>query len=67
MFHNKWLTLVERGKNDLGIKGYLKCDLFMFSESEPIDNLSLSTSLNNSNTQAIEINKRFVRTNKYLL
>jgi len=37
------LTLIDRGKNDFGIKGYLKCDLFMFYECK--DNLRLSKPL----------------------
>lgn len=39
MFHNKWLTLIDRANNDFDIKGYLKCDLFMFYGHK--DNLKL--------------------------
>jgi len=37
------LTLIDHRKNDFGIKGYLKCDLFMFYESN--NNLWLSKPL----------------------
>lgn len=41
MFHNKWLTLINREHNSMGIKGYLKCDLIMFYENESNINISI--------------------------
>lgn len=51
------MTLIDRGQNDFGIKGYLKCDLFMFHEST--DDLILSKSLR-SVTDNNEINEKCV-------
>lgn len=57
MFRNKWLTLIDRGKNDSSIKGYLKCDLFMFYDIKPIDKLILPKPLN-STFYDFEINEK---------
>lgn len=59
MFHDKWLTLVDREKNDMGIKGYLKCDIFMFIEGKSIDNLSLTKS-SIPVVRDNEVNEKFV-------
>lgn len=58
MFHNKWLTLVNRENNSMGIKGYLKCDLIMFYENESIVNISLSKT-HDSRAEAIEIDEKY--------
>lgn len=60
MFRNKWLALVDYGANDLGIKGYLKCDIVMFYESHMINNLILSKPLG-STIEDIKFNKKFVQ------
>ncbi|VVC37905.1 FerIin domain,C2 domain [Cinara cedri] len=56
LFHNKWLTLINREKDDFGIKGYLRCDMIIFYESKSIHNLSIPRPLKSTNTN-IEIDK----------
>lgn len=49
MFHGKFLTLINREKSDLSIKGYLKCDFFLFHELKPIyNNLTMPKLLNST-------------------
>ncbi|XP_060860868.1 fer-1-like protein 6 [Metopolophium dirhodum] len=55
-FRNKWLTLIDYGKKDLGVRGYLKCDIVMFYESHMINNLILSKPLG-STREDITFNK----------
>lgn len=66
MFRNKWLTLIDRGKNDLSIKGYLKCDLFMFYDIKSTDKLILPKPLN-STFEDFEINEKWVTFNIYVI
>lgn len=52
--------LVDHKKNDLGIKGYLKCDLFMFYENENTINTLLIPKSVDSLIEDIEINEKCV-------
>jgi len=54
------LTLIDYGKNDLGVRGYLKCDIVMFHESHMINNIILSKPLG-STREDITFNKKFVK------
>ncbi|XP_025206178.1 uncharacterized protein LOC112602358 [Melanaphis sacchari] len=55
-FRNKWLALINYGKNDLGVTGYLKCDIVMFYERHMINNFIVSKSLG-STIEDIKFNK----------
>lgn len=55
------MALVDYGADDLGIKGYLKCDIVMFYENHNmINNLILSKPLG-STIEDIKFNKKFVQ------
>jgi len=51
--------LINREKNELSIKGYLKCDLFMFYEIKSIENINKSKPLEFT-FDGFEINEKLV-------
>lgn len=52
------MILINREKNSMGIKGYLKCDLIMFYENESFVNISLSKP-HDSTVEAVDIDEKY--------